>query len=92
MNTKDLIEKLQKMPPDAIVFLSDNNIEILGIQYEYGKVQILMDDTCPNCYNLETEIASKDEYMDELREEQTELKNQITKLESKISQIHDIID
>lgn len=92
MNVRDLIEELQRQPQDAMVFLSDDLIEILEIQYEFGNVQILTDGRCPNCDELERQLGSKDEYIDELRESETNLKDEIAKLEKQINQIRDIID
>lgn len=90
MNTKDLIEKLKEMPEDAMVFLSDNNIEILGIQYELGKVQILMDNTCPNCQELQRELDSSSEYAIEMQEKETDLKDQIKELRKQLEIIREL--
>lgn len=92
MNTKDLIEELQKMPLEATIFLTDDNIEILGAQYERGVVQIITDDRCVNCDNLEREIDSKNEYIEELQEEQIGLRDQVARLANKLMQISKIID
>lgn len=87
MNVRDLIEKLQRQPQDATIFLSDGNIEILDIQYDHGAVQILIDDRCINCDELEREIDSKNEYIEELRENEISFKDEITKLEKQINQL-----
>lgn len=101
MNVRDLIKKLQEMPIDATVFLFDDNIEILNVQYEFGKVQILIDDNCPNCKNLEIEIDSKDEYIEvilsrlrtnELREKKTELKDQLKELREQLKELREQLE